>query len=519
MERRRRGGQWSALDPELSKPMQDIVRLLRNLVDGSGLRLKGVQQRLLEQHREGPRPPSYDVLSRRLRGEGLQNNAWLINAIIEALAEPEHRNVLAEEVRQHLLDARAARASSRGQAPQESHQETESPELLEVLRENRELNKVTQRLERRLARKDRELLILREQLEAVSHRPATPRHAAGPLQAVRDVRGQVPGSDSPAVGSRPVPETDSVHSAPSSSPSDVLAVADALRDVRGFEAVTANALRDAFDAVLDGARTGRFDVATLGTTEKVYIATKIIHMLREAWGLPPGSGTGLTIGNRRVTLKVTLGRTWVIAPDDVGTVCLLVTADDQRSRWSLGLIRIEPEHLIREVSNRDRKRMLSAAGRRAALWIFQDAPLPENTLLHLPEDLRESVIASATSGGSSSSSSRIAGLFKLVQGRLINHTALRTIAMRQDAGRRVREAQNAVRREGILVLSSMGAGPEIARSLGLPEPRTGEWVSQRITRLRPGHAESPSVTLSGEEWTVAGPDDPVEAIPDLYAGR
>ncbi|MFE3935994.1 NaeI family type II restriction endonuclease [Streptomyces goshikiensis] len=497
--------------------MQDIVRLLRNLVDGSGLRLKGVQQRLLDQHREGPRPPSYDVLSRRLRGEGLQNNAWLINAIIEALAEPEHRNVLAEKVRQHLLDARAARVSSRGQAPQESHQETESPELLEVLRENRELNKVTQRLERRLARKDRELQVLREQLEAVSHRAATPQHAADPLQAIRDVRKQIPGSDSLTLVSRPVPETDGVYSPPSSSPSDVLAVADALRDIRGLEAATANTLRDAFDAVLDGARTGRFDVATLGTTEKVYIATKIIHMLREAWGLPPGSGTGLTIGNRRVTLKVSLGRTWVIAPDDVGTVCLLVTADDQRSRWSLGLIRIEPEHLIREVSNRDRKRMLSAAGRQAALWIFQDAPLPENTLLHLPEDLRESVITSATSGGSSSS--RISGLFKLVQGRLINHTALCTIAMRQDAGRRVRQAQNALRREGILVLSSMGAGPEIARSLGLPEPRTGEWVSQRITRLRPEHAESPSVTLSGEEWTVAGPDDPVEAIPDLYAGR
>lgn len=174
MAHRRRGGQWVELDPELSEPMLKIVQILRELVDCSGLRLKGVQQLLLAEHQSGPRPPSYHGLSQRLRGEGLQNNAWLIHLIIETLAPQERKEVLTAEVSQHLLDARAVRMAGAAQAQQKPTQETATPELLDVLRENRELHKEAEQLRRRLERKDKDLRALRHKLAAAETRVPSP---------------------------------------------------------------------------------------------------------------------------------------------------------------------------------------------------------------------------------------------------------------------------------------------------------------------------------------------------------
>ncbi|MGW2681549.1 NaeI family type II restriction endonuclease, partial [Streptomyces sp. NPDC001436] len=131
--------------------------------------------------------------------------------------------------------------------------------------------------------------------------------------------------------------------------------------------------------------------------------------------------------------------------------------------------------------------------------------------LHLPADVREEILASGKLGGSGRE--RTKSLFRLVQGRAINHTTVRTVAMGQDAGRRVREARSALRHEGILVL-----GPDeapVARALGLPEPRAGEWISQKVTRLRPDHGDAPSADLTGDLWTKAAADDPVEEAPKI----
>lgn len=518
MAHRRRGGQWVELDPELSEPMLKIVQILRELVDCSGLRLKGVQQLLLAEHQSGPRPPSYHGLSQRLRGEGLQNNAWLIHLIIETLAPQERKEVLTAEVSQHLLDARAVRMAGAAQAQQKPTQETATPELLDVLRENRELHKEAEQLRRRLERKDKDLRALRHKLAAAETRVPSPRVAAAsrPAQDVRENRVDGVPANKVSVPVRPESldlEADAQQSPGGRSSSDagLRAVEGALRGMPNFRQLTARALRRALDSVLDGGRTGRFDVKALGTAEKVYISTKITHEIMGAWGFRPGAGPGLFIKGEKVTLKATMGRTWAVAPDELGTLCLLVSADDQHSRWSLGLLRIGPEHLIRAVGNRDGKRMLSASGRQAAMWFFQDQPLPENTLLQLPAPLREEILVSEEYGGTGRD--RTHRLFKLVQGRAINHTTIRTVAMTQASERQIREARSALSREGILVFGREHA--PVAHALGLPVPHSGEWVSQRVTRLRPDHGDAPSVLLSGEAWTKAEPDDPIEEAPVL----
>ncbi len=501
-------------------PMREIVGLLRDLVDSSGVQLKGLQQLLLAQHREGPRPPSYQVLSDRLRGRGLQNNASLIYAIIAVLAPPERKEGMTEEVRQHLVNAPATLAAGSTQPSQEPTPDSPDPELLDVLRENRDLRSKVERIERRLARKEKRLQALRDELAAAERRAPAP--SVGPA---RDEPTTVIPSfpdegvaatrlaDSDIAAATSSPSAAAAGTESSSGSSDVATVADALRGMPDFEATTANALRHAFDSVLDGRRTGRFDPATLGKSEKVYLGAKVTHELTAAWGFPPGQETtDLPIGRQQVVLKFTTGATWTITPGEVGRVCLLVSANDERSCWSLGLIRIEPGHLS-GAANRDFKRTLSAAGRQAVTWLFHNAHLPENTLLHLPAPLREKIFATEVSRRGSQA--RVNNLFRLAQGRLLNRTTISTVAVTADGPKRVRTAREALRGDGILVLGGTSRQATIARSLGLPVPRDGEWVSQRVTRRRPEHGDAPSIALSDEMWTLAGPDDPIEKAPSL----
>ncbi|MFJ9211066.1 NaeI family type II restriction endonuclease [Streptomyces sp. NPDC102264] len=55
----------------------------------------------------------------------------------------------------------------------------------------------------------------------------------------------------------------------------------------------------------------------------------------------------------------------------------------------------------------------------------------------------------------------------------------------------------------------------IAEALGLPVPGSGESVSARLAAARPHHGEAPRIELDGQEWVLARPDDPMEAVPKL----
>ncbi|MFF3669847.1 NaeI family type II restriction endonuclease [Microtetraspora malaysiensis] len=56
---------------------------------------------------------------------------------------------------------------------------------------------------------------------------------------------------------------------------------------------------------------------------------------------------------------------------------------------------------------------------------------------------------------------------------------------------------------------------QAAVALGLPAPGAGEFVSVRLARRQPHHAEAPSIELDGEHWVVAEDNDPPEMGPLL----
>nr|WP_280415019.1 NaeI family type II restriction endonuclease [Nocardia carnea] len=160
-----------------------------------------------------------------------------------------------------------------------------------------------------------------------------------------------------------------------------------------------------------------------------------------------------------------------VPPETLGCITLGVTADDKSSIWSAGLIRIQPQ-LLNQGSNRDGNRTLSGAGRDAIHWLHRDQPLPENVLMHLSAFDTDAIFSAANG------QQRVSELLRRAQRRLISRTAVATVAMQDDAMKRVRQARPKLAEEGTLILlGSSSRDVETASRLGIPVPARGRLVT------------------------------------------
>ncbi|WP_326647256.1 NaeI family type II restriction endonuclease [Streptomyces sp. NBC_01750] len=494
--------------------MSSIVLLLREVIDESGTGLRGLAEKLRAEHREGPLPRGYQTLSKRLRGIGLQNEPHLIHAIISTCTEGDRRQHVTARVTELLADARSAAATAGG-TPRKQPTATDR-QLVDALAEINTLHKKMERLRSRAERAEKKLTKARELLAAGSRE--TPVNTPLPKRTVGKSGTSFTSAPQPPAAVVPVPrETPAAQAVPaplrrkdSASAEEVITFLNA---VPGLQRRTASSLRAAFDSVLDGERTGRYDLAKLNKAEKTYLGSRVEHFLWQAWGLNKRNADSRL---RHVPLRFTWTSTWMLGPEHVGRVCLLVRASDSESRCSLGVLAVAPEHLNRLNSNRDGKTTLSVAGRSAIHWLFEDDTLPENALLHLDQPTLAQVFSPTDDAAADHAQGRTNNLFRAVQGRLLDRSAIRTVAMDPDSPRRVREARRNLLAEGILLLGHQGNQPRIATALGLPQPNKGEWVSVRVARRHPGDGDAPFVEIDGEEWRIAAPDDPVESAPYVY---
>ncbi|MFJ4858516.1 NaeI family type II restriction endonuclease [Streptomyces sp. NPDC088730] len=234
----------------------------------------------------------------------------------------------------------------------------------------------------------------------------------------------------------------------------------------------AGALRDAFDFVLDGSLTGRFDLTDLSRAERTVIGVKVEQTIMSAFALRRGQRMDLSRDAVEFDLRFStrLGG-WAFPPENEGEICLLVHADDAKGRWGAGLMRIE-SGLLRPAGNRDGKRGLRPDAVQQVRWLHRDLPLPENVLLHLDPDDRSAVLASA------SAQQRVNELFRRALGRRITTATLNTLAG-PDGSRRARDSRKVLAAEGITVLSHNPQDIELAKALRCAVPRRGEFVSVR----------------------------------------
>ncbi|MEU5221941.1 NaeI family type II restriction endonuclease [Streptomyces toyocaensis] len=291
-------------------------------------------------------------------------------------------------------------------------------------------------------------------------------------------------------------------------------------DGKRFAAV----LRDTIDQLLNGEATGRYAWKQLLKTEKTHAGTLVEINLQREFKFADGGDVGAydqhPMDYRILGVDVDCKFSqdfggWMIPPEAMGYLCLLVWADDYKSRWSAGIFRVRKEWL-NSGSNRDKKLTLKAEHREDKVhWIWRDAHLPENVLLHLPEATRNRILTN----GSRQGQKRVIELFRSVQNRRIGRGSIRTAAQQLDYMARLREgkgrARTELRKEGIVIVGPYSKHQEIARQIGAEVPQRGEFVSFRVAEAMPHHSDRPHVELEGRHWVLATADDPVVTAPRL----
>ena len=246
------------------------------------------------------------------------------------------------------------------------------------------------------------------------------------------------------------------------------------------------------------------------------MGTLIEINLQRQLGFADGDATDYRIAGVEVDCKysMTYGG-WELPPEATGHTCLLLTAHDETSSWSAGLIRVREEYL-RDRRNRDSKRQLSAAGRTRIRQVWpRHRNLAENIFLHLAPEDRERIFSAKATRGTQHGQARTNELFRTVQRRIIRRAEVATVAQQDDFMKRARGnggARTALRSEGILVLGHQDTDPLVAAALGLPVPRKGELISARVV---PAHADrnDPVAVISGQAWALARAGDPAVPAP------
>jgi hypothetical protein len=292
---------------------------------------------------------------------------------------------------------------------------------------------------------------------------------------------------------------------------ELAAVAAELREQDPDGSRTGGVLRDTFDQLYDGQRTGRYRWDQLYKTEKTHCGTVVEINLQREFKFVDGVTLDYRIAGVETDCKYSqrIGG-WMIPPEARGHVCLVLSGADTASpTWSMGVVRATSEHL-NTGANRDAKATLNKAGRKAIIWLFRNAALPANVLLQLDTQTVQRIFAPA------SGQKRINELFRSALGSVIGRAAVATVAQQADYMKRVRAnggARSALRPDGILVLGQYTSHSVIARALGIPVPSSGESVSVRVT---PAKRQGPGVAvIGGRFWSVAQSGDAIVRAPSL----
>ncbi|HLX72699.1 MAG TPA: NaeI family type II restriction endonuclease [Verrucomicrobiae bacterium] len=298
---------------------------------------------------------------------------------------------------------------------------------------------------------------------------------------------------------------------PTSKDHELQPVVAALHELDPQGSRTAQVLRDTLDQLYDGQRTGRYRWDQLFKTEKTHFGTLVEINLQREFKFQNGEKLDYRIDGIEVDCKYSQTRcAWMIPPEARGHLCLVLCAEDSANpTWSMGVVRVDVDRL-NAGGNRDAKSTLNEAGRRAITWLFDDAPLPPNVLLQLPQEAVDRIMSK------SSGVQKTNELFRVALGMRVGRAVVATVSEQVDYMRRIRYgggARGYLQPEGIIILGQYQSHVAVARSLGLPLPGQGESVSARIAPAQqPG---SGVAEIGGKLWRIAKPADPVVPAPIL----
>ncbi|MBT0770765.1 hypothetical protein KIH74_17615 [Kineosporia sp. J2-2] len=303
---------------------------------------------------------------------------------------------------------------------------------------------------------------------------------------------------------------------------EITAVLERLYELDPTGDRVATVIRDTFDQLYDGQRSGRWNYSQLHKTEKTHMGTLIEINLHREFNFEDGDATDYRIAGIQIDCKYSMSfGQWSLPPEVIGHLALVISASDDKATWSAGIVRVD-ESLMNLGRNRDRKGTLSVQGRRgiSTLWP-EHGRLAPNLFLELEESKRDKIFGARSAKGSSHGQARTCELFRQVQGRIIRRAELATVAQQDDFMKRARGnggARSILRPEGILVLGHQENDPVIADQLGLPVPKKGEFIAVRVKPATPG-AQTATASIASSYWTIAEKNDPVHEAPSIPRKR
>jgi hypothetical protein len=263
----------------------------------------------------------------------------------------------------------------------------------------------------------------------------------------------------------------------------LIEIANALTDAAGeparLEQLVGEILRECVDKVIQTPKTGRRLYEELQNTEKTHIGTCVEIDLRSELGFQKGGTQDLEVAGHDVDVKFTGRTAWMIPPEAVGHVCILISANEDSATFTMGVFVAKLEYLTIG-TNRDAKKTISAAGRSNIHWMFKDAPYPKNFWLTVSQEVANKIAAGR------SGNERMMTLFREVLDRPISRKVVADVAGQLDFTRRVRKdgsrgTRNQLASEGILVLSGTQArDQEFIGQIGLPRISRTEYLAHRL---------------------------------------
>ena len=282
----------------------------------------------------------------------------------------------------------------------------------------------------------------------------------------------------------------------------VAAVVRKLRELDPDGSRMARVFRATFDQLYDGQHTGRYSVDQFFKTEKTHFGTLIEINLQRELKFEDGDVLDFKIAGLEVDCKYSHTGAWMLPMESFEQIVLVTQANDQKSVWSAGVVRVTVENR-RTSENRDKKTGLNAHGRSQITWLFKDAPMQPNALLQLPSE----VVAEIMSGRSGQS--RLNELFRRATNRRLSRNIIATVAQQDDYMKRVRDnggSRGALRPEGYLILGGdYKVQRNLAEALGAAIPEPGELVSIQVVPASP----SDGVQIGESFWHMAAEGEAV----------
>lgn len=295
---------------------------------------------------------------------------------------------------------------------------------------------------------------------------------------------------------------------------DLDRVEDWLRAQRSGPQRFGEVIRRTFDQVLDAERTGRYDLSELSEVELAYLADRFRILLRDEFDLPKAYGqVELSFGIDGVGVESSFepAAGWMLPAVATSSICLLVTASDETSMFSAGVLRCTPG--LVQMNGPAANAALSEDALSQTRWFWRNEAMPLNILRTLPANDIQAIFALP---GKRNGQARVIVLFERIHGQIIPRDLVATVAHQNDPMKRARDARPVVQGQGIVILGHQNDHPRILKELDLPVPKKGSFVAVRLVDATPKRqlGGRKVVMVGGKNWVVALPEEPNEPGPE-----